>query len=105
MAAPIGNSNAKKGKEWRDAIRKALVQIELKDKDGKVVVKRGTGLHAVATRLVECALSGDTQALKELGDRLDGKPHQSMDVEATGKDGAPLFPTVAVVVQAMKAEK
>lgn len=103
--APIGNDRAKRGKEWRDAIRKALVQYEVKDDNGKVIVKRGEGLHAVATRLVDAAMTGDTSALKELGDRLDGKPHQSIDLEATGKNGAPLIPAINLAVDAMKAKE
>lgn len=62
MAAPKGNSNAARGKEWRDAVRKALVQ--------------GKKLDKLAQKLIELAEEGDLQALKEIGDRMDGKPTQ-----------------------------
>lgn len=39
-------------------------------------------LHAIAARLVQMAESGDIQAMREIGDRLDGKPSQSIDVVA-----------------------
>ena len=35
----------------------------------------------MALRLVTKALEGDVAALKEIGDRLDGKPAQAVDVE------------------------
>ena len=45
-------------------------------------------------KLRELALSGDISAMKELFDRLDGKPKQQ--IEATGADDGPL------VVQVVK---
>lgn len=63
--APKGNNNASKNKVWSDAIRKVVVQRQ--------------ALDALAIALVEKALSGDLQALKELGDRLEGKPVQSVE--------------------------
>jgi len=70
--APQGNNNAGKNKVWSDAIRKVVVQRQ--------------ALDALAIALVEKALSGDLQALKELGDRLEGKPVQSVeqDTNLTG---------------------
>lgn len=35
-------------------------------------------LRAVADKLVELAIGGDMQAIKEIGDRLDGKPAQAI---------------------------
>lgn len=63
--APIGNKNATKNKVWSDAVRKAVVQNQNLDK--------------LAAALLEKALSGDISALKELGDRLEGKPTQQID--------------------------
>ena len=37
-------------------------------------------LARLADRCVEAALGGDMTAMKEIGDRLDGKPRQSMDM-------------------------
>ena len=61
--APIGNTNAAKGKAWSDALRKAIIQRKDMDK--------------LATKLLDMALDGNMQALKELGDRLEGRPAQS----------------------------
>ena len=60
-------AGAKRSREWRDAIRLALA-------------RRGngleSGLNALADKLVDAALSGDIWTLREIGDRLDGKPQQ-----------------------------
>ncbi len=74
--APKGNNNAVKGKLWSDELRKALLMYENK-KNG---VKRGQALRKVAEQVVELAMVGNKDAWQEIGNRLDGKPHQSMDV-------------------------
>lgn len=71
---------ATKGKIWRDAIRRAV--------NGD-----STTLDELAMKLVSIAREGDGNAsivaLKEIGDRLDGKPKQQ--IEASGTDGGPLM--------------
>lgn len=80
MAAPQGNSNAKRGTEWREAIRAAVKRYESDD------IKRGQALERVAKKVVSMALDGDMQAIKEIGDRLDGRAVQAI----AGEDGGPL---------------
>lgn len=71
--APIGNTNGKKeNRLWADAIRRKVVQ--------------GKSLDGLAQKLIDLATAGDMAALKELGDRLDGKAPQAI----TGADGGPL---------------
>lgn len=77
MGAPLGNQNGAKAKKWADAIRKALADAELDDKPYK--------LRDLARVLCEKASEGDLAALKELGDRLDGKPAQAIVGEADGE--------------------
>lgn len=43
--------------------------------------KGGTKLRAVADALVEKALTGDVPAIRELGDRIEGKVPQAVDGE------------------------
>jgi hypothetical protein len=74
--APVGNKNATKNKAWEEALRRALLA-----EDGKK-------LRSLADKLIERAEAGDVTALKEIGDRIDGKPSQSL--EHSGPDGEPL---------------
>ncbi len=68
MAAPQGNQNYIKGRRWKDAIDRAL---------GKRSASAGVeALDALAEKLLALADDGDLGALRELGDRLDGKPTQ-----------------------------
>ena len=73
--APNGNSNAAKGKAWRDELDKALKQYENKE-DG---IERGQALRKVAIKVVEQALAGSKDAWQEIGNRLDGKAAQSIE--------------------------
>lgn len=71
--APEGNTNARKeNRLWGEAIRRAVTQAD------------GEKLRSLADKLIEKAASGDVPALRELGDRLDGKPHQSVDASVRG---------------------
>lgn len=40
-------------------------------------------LRALAEKAVALGLAGDVSAIREIGDRLDGKPAQSLTVDAT----------------------
>lgn len=64
--APKGNTNAARGIMWREAIRRALV--DKTKREGR------DALTAIAHKLLEMCENGDIQAIKELGDRMDGKP-------------------------------
>lgn len=70
MAAPLGNSNAVKAKPWADAIRRAIARREQ--------TGNGADLNKLAETLLDKAADGDMTAIKELGDRLDGKPPQAV---------------------------
>ena len=39
-------------------------------------------IERLADKVVDMALAGDNQAIKEIGDRLDGRPGQAVDVSA-----------------------
>jgi hypothetical protein len=79
--APKGNQNAAKGKRWADAIERALERRTISRSDGIAE------LDACADALIDCVLAKDLSAIKELGDRLDGKPKQQVEV-ANGENGA-----------------
>ena len=71
VGAPKGNTNNLKSRPWAEAINKALCQAQ----DGKPAK-----LRALAEKLVDKALEGDMTAMKEMGDRVDGKALASVEV-------------------------
>jgi hypothetical protein len=75
MAAPLGNRNAQKGKVFFDALRKAMAE------DDHLRVRKA------ANKLLDLAAEGEQWAIKELADRLDGKPAQETLFESKS-DGA-----------------
>ncbi len=79
--APVGNQNGKKGKLFYDALRIALVQ-EYKKK-----------LRTITEKLVKSAENGEPWAIKEVMDRIDGKPVNT--TELSGTDNTPLKLVVA----------
>ena len=67
MGAPIGNQNASKA--WRQAIMRALERRA--EANGR---HSNHELDELAEKLLCACHEGDLSALKELGDRLEGKP-------------------------------
>jgi hypothetical protein len=67
MAAPEGNNfSSKDNRLWANTLRRAVTQA---DPDR---------LRRIAERLLDQAEEGNLYAMKELGDRLDGKPAQTI---------------------------
>jgi len=75
VSAPIGNSNAKRGGIWRDALQRAL------DRYMTEGIKAGSALNAIADKVVELALAGEKEFVQEIANRLDGKAHQSVALQ------------------------
>jgi hypothetical protein len=71
MGAPVGNQNAAKAKVWRAAIMRALERRKPAD-------ERIQAIDELAEQLINLVAAGDLGALKEFGDRLDGKPAQAI---------------------------
>lgn len=63
-------------KTWRDTLRKLSREVQLDPADGK----RRRRLETMGRALFLKADEGDVTAIKEIGDRLDGKPAQAVDV-------------------------
>ncbi len=72
--APIGNQNAAKGRRWAKAIEREVARLEKGDLEA--------GLARIARRVVKVADEGDEEkaiwAIKEIADRMDGKPAQAI---------------------------
>lgn len=96
MGAPLGNQNARKAGEWAAALRAELAEYQ----DGTVGIERGTALRHIAKKILSQALNGEYPAITEIGNRLDGKPHQAVAME--GGDGGPLEMLVRFVAAAIK---
>ena len=65
MAAPEGNTNSSSANRlWANTIRRAVAQGDPER------------LRRIAEKLLSMAEEGDIQAIKEIGDRVDGKPKQ-----------------------------
>ena len=86
--APPGNDYASRGLPWRNSLARAIAQ-----EDGK-------RLRRAAEQLLDLAAAGEAWAVKELGDRLDGKPAQQLTV--AGDAASPL--TIALVSYAANRE-
>jgi hypothetical protein len=76
--APKGSRNAAKGKDFENAIRRALAQDPERDV-----------LREIARKVVEEALTGNLAAIGMVADRLDGKPAQSLEVTNNEPDRSP----------------
>jgi len=75
MGAPINNKNSTKDKRvWGKVVRKLAVQEDYKR------------IHNVAEALFRKAEEGDIAAIRELGDRIDGKSEQTI----SGDSDAPI---------------
>jgi hypothetical protein len=72
-----GNTHSSKNNRlWAETLRRAVIQSDAER------------LRMIAEALLDKAASGDVSAIKELGDRLDGKAVAT--TELTGIDGSDL---------------
>lgn len=82
MASRARKTPAKGSKP--DKLMKDAIMLSLRREASKgVKTKR---LHLVADKLVDRAIEGDIQAIKEINDRIDGKVPQGV----TGADDGPI---------------
>lgn len=65
--APKGNNNAAKAKRLSSVLQARLAE---RDEEAKLM-----------NVLIDKGLDGDLAAIKEILDRVDGKPKQSMDID------------------------
>lgn len=92
MGAPVGNQNAAKAKVWHAAIMRALERRQPAD-------QRIKAIDELADKLIELVATGDLAALKEFGDRLDGKPAQTIG----GDPDAPVHVVSEITIRAVDA--
>lgn len=75
MAAPQGNQFAAKSRVWTQAINNVL--------DRRHPNGRMAALEDLAEKLIAAVESGDLAALREFGDRMEGKPSQALSVDGS----------------------
>lgn len=100
MGAPAGNRNASRSRDFRDALRWALENYSDRDEALKKMLPSKRPLFEIALGIVEAALRKTPEisdpevldkllangiqawkfAVDTLGDRLDGKPVQGVDI-------------------------
>ena len=88
-----GNNNAGKNKAWKTALNKVLRDYN-QGKGSKV--ENYWALQKIGEKLVDLALEGDMQAIKEIGDRVDGRPAQTTEI--VGDSDLPLVTKVVMEV-------
>jgi hypothetical protein len=71
--------------QQRDKIYREALRLELADMSQGIDLKK---LREIARTHIEKAAAGDMLAIKELADRLDGKPVQTL--EHSGPDSEPI---------------
>lgn len=67
------NSGPRKAKVWRDAL-----MLTLNREDGDLPERGKTNLESLVLTQVKLALGGDTQSIRDIADRIDGKPAQAI---------------------------
>ncbi len=67
------NNGYKSEKKWRDALMRAVNRHS----NGKGSPKK---LEMIVDKCADEAMGGEAWAVKEIGDRLDGKPAQAVDL-------------------------
>ena len=70
---PNNTNSSKNNRLWAETIKRAVTQSD------------SERLRRIAEALLTKAEDGDMSAIKELGDRLDGKPNQTVDQNITGE--------------------
>lgn len=85
MGAPEGNKNVVKGKLFESALKRALARAH-----GSV----DAGLDVICARIVAEAES-DHSIRRDIADRLDGKPKQSVDHGLSDEPENPIQKLVA----------
>lgn len=97
MAAPAGNQNAAKAKQWSAAIERALERLGDPTIDPDKPIPRASKAKAMdmlADIFVANVKAGELPFFREFGDRMEGKPAQGL--ELSGPDGGPQEHSITV---------
>ena len=78
-AQPGNKNSAKKRLPWSQALKRSLTRLAAKNGEDSPNYRRG--LDKVADAVVKDAVDGNKDAWMELGNRLEGKPGQTVILE------------------------
>ncbi len=82
--APVGNDNVRKSRWFREALRESLAEFSGGD------CLPGEATKRLCYRLIEMGLYADASqalgAIREIFDRIDGKPVQAVEFEGRVRD-------------------
>ena len=103
MPFAIANREATKGNHRRPKLFRNALLVAIKEADGEGV----EALYHVAKALVAEAKAGNVLAIKEIGDRLDGRVHQALpelggEYEAPVIDDERMMRALALLVEEMR---
>jgi hypothetical protein len=84
MGAPVGNQNAAKSRVFSDALRRAIAQDD------------GKRIRDAAEKMLDLAAQGEPWAVREVFDRLEGKPAQGVTV--SGDEDNPINHSIRVLL-------
>ena len=79
MGAPLGNTNSATGKDGRRALEFALDNY-CSDEPKKLAGRMATLVKMWKPIIEKAMVDGDLAAMKEINDRLDGRPAQSIAI-------------------------
>lgn len=105
MAAPLGNQNASKAKQWAAAIERALERMgdpTINPDHPHQRSPRAKALDDMADKFIQAVLlpSNGMQGFKEFGDRLDGRVPQTLQ----GPDGESLLGPLVAAGDALRSK-
>ncbi len=73
-----GNQNSAHGYRWR----RTLIEVLDSYSDPGNGVAKGQALRAIASTVIRLAIAGEKDAYQEIGNRLDGKAKEHIDITA-----------------------
>lgn len=84
-------ADPKPDKIWSDAVRRAVMR-RIENEEGKP-----QKIERLADKLVEFAMDGQGWAMQEIGNRLDGKPAQAVNVSGDGDNPLSVVTQIVLV--------
>lgn len=92
-----GNQFGKSARDYEAGLKRALARI------GKG--SYADGINRVANRLVRAALKGQPWAIQEIGNRLDGKPTERVEVNNPGELSARDLLDLLAYIRQLQADR